>query len=119
MSTLTKEIEVWIQQSQPRIESGEFKLMDLEVLKFIVESHHKPGQQLLYLYTKDAFFNSEVVAWTYSHELASNTERPYLTVKHAIDDGWRVIGFPPNNRTATSGDVGLVGAEFILEKLEL
>ena len=83
-------------------------------------------QQLLVLYTANSSPASEVTAWSFFDGTGRNAAMagdsatpPYASVVAAMQEGWRVIQFPPLTAAAAGAehDTAFLRFEFVLEKL--
>jgi hypothetical protein len=83
-------------------------------------------QQLLVLYAATSSPESPVTAWSFfdgtgrSARMAGDGEAPpYGSVLAAMQDGWRVIQFPPLQAAAPGAehDTAFLRYEFVLERL--
>ena len=83
-------------------------------------------QRLLYLHAAGMHPSSLVTAAIFVEpvsggadiQLQPNPQMPYNAVHDAILDGWRIVQFPRPNTTSDDRHVGVIGYEFILEKME-
>lgn len=82
-------------------------------------------QRILYLNSVSRGIHSAVVAWAL-HEPTSGqiptietdgAPPPYETVHAAVVDGWRVIHFPDQRSDSDPVEPGVLGYEFILERI--
>ena len=83
-------------------------------------------QRLLYLHAAGTHPGSLVTAAIFVEpveggadiQLQPNPQMPYNAVHDALVDGWRIVQFPRPNTTSDDRNVGVIGYEFILEKME-
>jgi len=130
MNDFKAAIRAWVGQSRLKLEQQSFADFDLQVLEHIVETSKAPYsgapsragvQRLLFLYCKEPYVHSEVVAWTdssLSDPPASMSPATYTTVASALQHGWSVLQTPGNVIADTEGSTTALTYEFVLEKWE-
>jgi hypothetical protein len=87
-------------------------------------------QRLLYLQSTSPFIGAGLIAAAIHEPVVGGCDQlnplreepPYQCVHDAIVDGWQVIHFPDQRQIMlepVSPEIGVMGYEFILQKLEL
>ena len=125
--TVTEQIESWVARVRPGLSEGGITDADLDELLQGVSAPRKDSRQrLLYLSAATCSIRSEVIAMAL-HEPTSGSiteinragsDWPYQAVHDAIAAGWRVVHFPDQRAETDQHRIGILGYEFILEKLE-
>jgi hypothetical protein len=117
-------VDNWLQKAYQKVENGNLTISDLEELAAATQRMGTVRQRLLYLHALSPNIHSPLVSMDlhepfdqYNHDLSPEPVFPYQSVHEAIRDGWQVIKFPVC-QASSDRDNGLLGYEFILQKLE-
>ena len=81
-------------------------------------------QRILYLNAVSRSIRAPIVGFAIhepveseSPQIQAGAETPYMSVHHAVLDGWRVVSFPAQRAEGNPESVGVFGYEFILEQM--
>lgn len=125
--TVTEQIESWVARVRPSLSEGGITDADLDELLQSVSPPRKANRQrLLYLSAESCSIRSALIAMalheptpgTITEISGGGSDCPYQSVHDAVAAGWRVVHFPDQRAVADPDEIGILGYEFILEKLE-
>ena len=116
---MANSICTWLRQSEQKLSAGQAITMeDLGALNALTGEKQ---QHVLYIWASQDRLDAGVIAWNYfgpfdsEYQFDPKNKCPYLHVKEAMADGWRVISFPTVEYPLDNAHTQL-GCEFILER---